>query len=115
MSFSVTEDQFILAYYLPFLRAIEMGDHIEAQSPFTTASFEQQELRVSMPNALVERIRRAEAGELAGLFEDMLGLLADTTSIGDRVFRDGVTIATAWNEALSLPDWDQPGETFTFG
>lgn len=120
VSFPVTLDRFSLAYYLPFLRAIEMGDRAEDDSrsitaSLTTVSFAQFGLRVGMPTTLVERIRRAELGELTGLYVDIRGILAATPSTDERVFRDGVTITTAWNEALSLQDWGQSGESFIFG
>jgi hypothetical protein len=120
VSFPVTLDRFTLAYYSPFLRALDMGDHAEDDSlvdmaSFATASFSQFGLRVGMPNILVDRIRRAETGELTGLYEDVQRLLADIPSTDERVFRDGVTITTAWNEALSLQNWGLYGEGFKFG
>jgi hypothetical protein len=115
----------MLAYYLPFLRAVEMGDRTADEfgdsierfpsASFTIASFEQFGLRVGMPNQLIDRIQRAEAGELTGLYDYVRSLLRNTPGIEEGVFRDGVTIVTAWDEALSLPDWGQSGDRFTFG
>lgn len=77
-------DRFILAYCLPFLRAIEMGapteDDVADESSYrtvvTTVSFDQHGVGIGMPTMLADRVRRAEAGELTGLNDDVQGLLA---------------------------------------
>lgn len=66
-----------------------------------------------MPNELIDRIQRAEAGELTGLYDYVRSLLRNTPGIEESVLRDGVTIVTAWDEALLLPGWGQSGDSFT--
>ncbi|WP_233813403.1 hypothetical protein [Saccharothrix sp. S26] len=102
ISMRVSMDSLMLAYYSPFVRAIEIGD--AEDDKFTDmASFGGLGLHVGLRHNLRERIRRAESGELEGLHEDVLRILDDTP--GTALQRtDGTTVITDWNEVMSLDD-----------
>jgi len=57
VEFPVTRDRFILAYYLPFLRAVELGEQ-ESGDVFSSARFENVGLRVRLPRLLADRLQR---------------------------------------------------------
>ncbi|MFI6304977.1 hypothetical protein ACIBCH_24145 [Amycolatopsis thailandensis] len=103
VEFTVTRDRFILAYYLPFLRAVEVGGQ-ESDDVFISGSFESFGLRVRLPRLLADRLRAAEQGDVEGLDEDVRALLDAVTSRAPGVFSDGTVVETNWRDALELAD-----------
>ncbi|MEV6876603.1 hypothetical protein [Amycolatopsis sp. NPDC051128] len=104
VEFPVTRDRFVLAYYLPFLRAVELGEQ-ESGDVFSSARFENVGLRVRLPRLLADRLRAAEQGDVEGLDEDVRALLDDVTSREVGVFSDGTVVEADWQDALQLADW----------
>ncbi|QQQ74799.1 hypothetical protein IOD16_27180 [Saccharothrix sp. 6-C] len=104
ISLQVSMDRLMLAHYLPFVRAIEIGD-AEEDSSMDMASFGPLGLRVGLPSRLRERIRSAELGEIQGLYEDVLEILDRSSEDTPRRPADGTTVTTNWDEAMSFDDW----------
>jgi hypothetical protein len=97
LSLDISRDRFVLAYYLPFLRAIEMGD-AEDEASFSWGTFSNVGLRVGMPNVLLDRVRQADSGEIDGLFDDVQAFLSNRAESGGRTFSDGTGVRTAWGD-----------------
>jgi hypothetical protein len=100
----VTRDRFVLAYYLPFLRVFDFGNQ-EQDEVFQSATFANFGLRVKLPLVLVERLRRAESGQLEGLSRDVQGALNEVHSRELGVFPDGSVMETDWQSSIERQDW----------
>jgi hypothetical protein len=112
-SIDVNLDRYLLAYYEPFIAALdsgqtdiqtETGDDAEklARSPYTTSRFQQVGLRVGLLRTIERRMRLAIRGGFEGLGQDILSFLADQPSAG---FSDGTLIETDWEEFITINDW----------
>lgn len=106
---SVDLDRYMLAYYEPFTAAIDAGEtentDDEAQfAAIRAVRFPGLGLRLGLLRSIEQRVRRASAGELDGLGESILSDL--TTSRRAMPFSDGTLVETAWEEALTVRDWD---------
>lgn len=113
----VQRDRFILAYYEPFLAALEAGEQQRNQGNYRMASFGPFRLSVGILDAVAERVERARRGHLEGLHSDVIAQL-DTLLDDDRPanrFPDGTSISTKWQDALGQDDWSEFGETFPYG
>ncbi|GLZ29388.1 hypothetical protein Lesp02_15780 [Lentzea sp. NBRC 105346] len=104
ISLQISMDRLTLAYYLPFVRAIEIGDEEEHPS-VDMASLGPLGLRVGLLAQLRLRVRSAELGELQGLHEDVTNILSEWSETSDQVRTDGTMVATSWTEAMSIDDW----------
>lgn len=101
-------DSFVLAYYEPFLAALEAGEPLpDADSDYFTASFGPYGLQVSVLRPIVERVREARRGRLRGLRDDVVELLGPFTlwETPEDHFADGTRVATKWASALNQQDW----------
>ncbi|WP_146173705.1 hypothetical protein [Saccharothrix carnea] len=103
IALDVTRDRFMLAYYAPFLRALEVGVSRQDDN-FQSADFAGLGIRIGLSIPLVARLRRAESGALAGLSTDVEGLLAEVLSLQGGVLPDGSLVETDWQE--SIDRWD---------
>jgi hypothetical protein len=113
LSIDVNLDRYLLAYYEPFIAALDFGqtdiqtgagdDAKElTRSPYTTSRFQQVGLRVGLLRTIERRVRLAIRGEFAGLGQDILSSLADRPSAG---FSDGTLIETDREEFITINDW----------
>lgn len=117
---SVSRDGLALAYYLPFLRAIELGqrDTIDAEG-YVSATFPDIGVRVSLPNSLVRLVAEYEnSSNIDGLYMRINEVLTDGEELMDRPagryrsFPDGSVIETDWQESLSIQDWEPSEDWF---
>jgi hypothetical protein len=103
VSIPVDFDRFVLAYYEPFIAAIDAGftPDEELSGPIISAEFPPFRLRVGLLRSIERRVRAAIQGELSGLAQDVLSILADrpVTSISD-----GTLIETDWEQSLTIND-----------
>lgn len=99
-------DRFLLAYYAPFLAALDRGDRDQSADPAPLVSFGGLGLRVGLETRVHQRVRRAFDGDLVGLASDIAEILATTFEPGE-TFRDGSIIRTSWEDALTVQDWEQ--------
>jgi len=102
----VDTDRFLLAYYAPFLAALDIGDRDRSGGGATVVSFGGIGVRVGLESRVHERVLRAVAGELAGLTSDLAEILATAIEPGE-IFRDGTVIRTSWEDAFAVPDWEE--------
>jgi hypothetical protein len=109
----VTRDRFVLAYYLPFLRAQEFGEAVTENDesaamdnePFVAADFANFGLRLAVSRALVRRVRGALNGEMTGLHDSVLAILDDVHSRELNVFLDGTRVETDWDRDLLVEEF----------
>ena len=100
-----TLDRYMLAYYLPFVTIVDLGEVDADVEPVVTAGFPGFGLRVGLLRAIYERVQRAADGQLEGLSEDLQVILNDAT-IGELdLLPDGTTVTTEWADAIATQDW----------
>lgn len=112
----VTSDGYMLAYYLPLLNAIDLGESEEDRNQltalpqgrgrFVSARFGAFGVRVALLRSVADRVRRAATGELEGLHAELQALLTDGLSREVGMFPDGTIVETNWNESLAVSDWE---------
>lgn len=101
-------DDFVAAYYAPFLAAINAGKRVQnAESNYLTASFGPFGIRVSILRSIAKRVRAAQRGRILGLQNDALTQLPDASGweIAPGRFADGTGMATKWEDAFAQEDW----------
>lgn len=76
VSLDISRDQYMLAYYAPFLRAFEFGTPREGDE-YRSVDFIDLGIRMTMPWWLSERVRQAESGEVDGLGRDIADRLGE--------------------------------------
>ncbi|MER5266763.1 hypothetical protein ABTZ99_32190 [Actinosynnema sp. NPDC002837] len=106
VALDVTRDRFMLAYYSPFLRALEIGTPGQDED-YQFAEIASLGIRVGLPISLVVRLRRAESDELDGLSVDVEDLLEELRSRRVGVLPDGSLVETDWQGSLDRRDRDR--------
>ncbi|MEO3807240.1 hypothetical protein [Nonomuraea sp. B1E8] len=99
-------DSFILAYYEPFMAAIDAGER-EAALEFPDAyfaNFPQFGMRFGIIRPIYDRIRRAQNGETAGLFREITQILQNRDEYSEVAFMDGSIIEADWSASLAVND-----------
>lgn len=107
--FDIELDRYILAYYEPFVTAIDFGEPDPEQGPYAVARIGGLNLRIGLLRSVVERMQEARGmrgGAITGLHGFVLSALRQGTALGDRTFRDGTLLDAAWDDAISIVDWD---------
>jgi hypothetical protein len=54
----------------------------------------------------MQEARGVRGGAITGLCGFVLSALREGTALGDRTFRDGTLLDAAWDDAISIVDWD---------
>jgi hypothetical protein len=107
VALDVDLDRFMLAYYEPFIVAIDTGVNEpdqELRSPVRSVRFQTLGLRIGLLRSIEERVRLAiREGDTVGLGQSILSQLATAQSTA--LFADGSLIETDWEEALTRGDW----------
>lgn len=111
MSLAIDVDRFVLAYYEPFLRAIESGETAsdtrgEGEVGVVTSRFEAVGVTVGLRKDIADLVRRAEEGQVEGLASSVMEALDVSTA--PATFADGIVVETSWDSALSIGDWEYP-------
>lgn len=107
VAFDIELDRYILAYYEPFLTAIEFGEGESNQGAYVTARIGGLNLRIGLLRSVAERMQSARDGATTGLHNFVLSALSENAALDDRSFRDGTVVDTAWNASISLGDWER--------
>jgi hypothetical protein len=107
----VNLDLYFLAYYEPFIAAIDFGepDGVLDDEEMIFSAIPRAGLRVGIRRSIADRIRVARrANVTAGLAESIWSLLARNSSelTAGTAFPDGTAIQTNWEAYLSLNDWE---------
>ncbi|TKA08561.1 hypothetical protein [Actinacidiphila oryziradicis] len=108
---AVNLDRFLLAYYEPYLAAVDMGDTDSGSGPVLAARFEHFGIRVGLLRSIADRVRQALDGQVTGLHGAVKEILQHTqeqvlAEFDDRVnVNDGTLVETTWEAALTLTDY----------
>jgi len=102
-----TLDRYMLAYYLPFVTIVDLGEPGTEPGRVVTAGFPGFGLRVGLLRAIYERVQRAAEGQLQGLGDDVQAILSDVTLGELNVLPDGTTVTTEWADAIAIQDWSE--------
>lgn len=110
VNLAIDVDRFVLAYYEPFLRAIESGEssrgaHGEGEVGVITARFDVVGVTVGLRQDIADLIRRAEEGRIEGLASSVMSAL--DTDLPAATFADGTVMDTGWESALAIDDWEE--------
>ena len=100
-------DGYLLAYYEPFLAAINAGASDVRGQRYLTAHLGLLDVRIGVRRDLAIRLQQARQGEVSGLAERVFGLL-DTRVEPDEAatgFPDGTLVGTNFADAIALNDW----------
>lgn len=111
---NVDIDHYMLAYYEPFIAALDFRERRGADEIFVSSStyrvstqFTQSGLRIGLLRTIDERIRQAlERNSPEGLGEEFLGLLTRYRKDQPRApeFPDGTFVEADWEESISIND-----------
>lgn len=97
-----TTDEFMLAYYLPFLTIIELSDHGPDTAATVTGGFGTFGQRVDMLSSVYQRVQRAtQERDLGGPSENIQRLLDQAPLRDLGLLADGTAAGTAWTEAVA--------------
>ncbi|MGJ5753366.1 hypothetical protein FB563_1499 [Streptomyces puniciscabiei] len=98
-----------MAYYEPFLAAIDMGDSNSSSDHFVAARFEPFRVRVGLLRPIADRVRQARAGQVSGLYGSVKEILLNTQErnlgrLEGHTATDGTLVETDWGAQLALND-----------
>ncbi|MGY0486715.1 hypothetical protein [Streptomyces sp. WG-D5] len=68
IALGVNLDRFLLAYYEPYLAAVDMGDTYSSDGPFLAAQFEHFGIRVGLLPPIADCVRQAQEGQVTGSY-----------------------------------------------
>ncbi|MFF3467583.1 hypothetical protein [Streptomyces sp. NPDC002619] len=111
----VDRNRFALAYYEPFLAALDTGQEEPITDGYQVASFGPFRASIGVLDVVVQRVQQAGQGRLDGLYQDVVELLEThlATARPANRFTDGTFVTTKWQEALNHDDWSaEEGEGF---
>jgi hypothetical protein len=106
LTMSVDLDRYMLAYYEPFIVAIDAGEPESDQEPTSlirSVRFQALGIRIGLLRSIEQNVRRASAGELAGLGQSILSELRNVQSAAP--FSDGSMLEADWETSLTISDW----------
>jgi hypothetical protein len=102
----INPDLYFLAYYEPFIAAIDFGvssDSLAGDEEMIFSTLPQAGLRIGVLRAVADRIRAATQQDATGLGDSIRSVLEQRSSIAG--FPDGTSVETDWEDYLSLSDW----------
>lgn len=103
----VNIDRYFLAYYAPFVTAIDFGNAETAleDSEIIYATLPLAGLRIGILRSIADRVRAASQGDIAGLADSIRSLLEQSTPFAG--FPDGTIVETNWDASLTIRDWEK--------
>ncbi|MFM9596273.1 hypothetical protein ACKI1J_40520 [Streptomyces scabiei] len=110
ITLGVNLDRFLLAYYEPFLAAVDMGDAHRNDGPFLVAQFEQLGVRVGLLRPIADFVRQAQDRQAAGLYAAVKEVLQGAeeqglAQLGHGLAGDGTLVEAKWEPSLTLADY----------
>ncbi|MFB6642937.1 hypothetical protein ACFCYF_37590 [Streptomyces chartreusis] len=105
-------DRFILAYYEPFLAALEAGQEEPARDAYEFASFGPFQVSIGVLAPVARRVRQAQRGRMSRLYQDVVELLDTHLPAAGPAnrFTDGTTVMSKWQQAVDQDDWSTGGD-----
>lgn len=104
----VNVDRYFLAYYEPFVAAIDFGDVEETADEDSQMIFSRLPsagLRLGLLRSIADRVRAASRGDVSGLAESIKLLLEQATPFAG--FPDGTVVETDWEDSITINDWEE--------
>lgn len=103
----VNLDRYFLAYYEPFVTAIDFGnaETVTEDSEMIFATLPLAGLRLGILRGIAVRVRAASQGDIAGLADSIRSLLEQSTPFAG--FPDGTVVETDWDVSLTIRDWEK--------
>jgi hypothetical protein len=104
-------NRFVLAYYEPFLRALDSVDQAGSAAGSAASLVEVGAgVSIGLEASVEQRVRAAVDGAVEGLADDLSEILAPLDPDGPgQWFPDGSAFSTSWAESLNQRDFE-PGE-----
>jgi hypothetical protein len=117
IAIDVDLDRYMLAYYEPFIAAIDAGEeetgeekteeeeetYPESRQQIRSARLQALGVRIGLLRTIDQRVRRAILGELAGLGS---AILSDLSRLHEAApFSDGSLLEADWEASLTIRDW----------
>ncbi|MDQ3790001.1 MAG: hypothetical protein M3422_22510, partial [Actinomycetota bacterium] len=96
IALNVTRDRFMLAYYAPFLRVLDVAGQ-GRDDFFYTAELDESGVRVRLAVSIVDRVRRA-LDQPQGLYGDVLVMLEELQALQLGALPDGSVIEANWQD-----------------
>jgi hypothetical protein len=95
----ISEDRFMLAYYAPFVAALEYGEPAgNSDDLFEVVNLPAARARVGLLRSIADAVRQGQFSG-AGLSSAVTVALAESPNLP---FRDGSLVESDWNSELSL-------------
>ena len=111
VAIGVDIDRFVLAYYEPFLAAVELGqadrgreNQVGDEANLEVARLDPVRIRIGLVRDVAVLVRRARQDEMSGLAHSVVRVLERRTS--PSVFPDGTLVETDWETELETQDRD---------
>ncbi|WP_433458462.1 hypothetical protein [Micromonospora sp. CA-248212] len=99
-------DDYMLAYYAPFVLAIDAGEPVVRNDRTIAARFASMGVTVCMWSDIYMRVHQAAAGGVDRLYQDVQLMLDEGLSQPLALLADGTTVETAWRAVVSASDWE---------
>ncbi len=100
-------DAYALAYYEPFLLAVEAGEPShELGEHLVSAHFGPFGMTVGLLRTVATLVREARVGSRDGLYEQVRAAVVQNADREPRLFLDGTVMQTSWSEAMRVADWE---------
>lgn len=101
------KDEFALAYYEPFLRALDLDQARRGESGGDTTESTLAGVSIGLMPAVEDRIRSAQNGPagLDGLDQDLKEILEQPDETDGLRYPDGSLFRTSWHEEMTLKDF----------
>ncbi|MEV6925546.1 hypothetical protein AB0M46_13750 [Dactylosporangium sp. NPDC051485] len=100
-------DAYMLAYYGPFILAIDGGEPADGgDDNIVAARFPSFGVTVRMWSDLYVRVQQAFGGLLDGLYDDLQQMLDEASSRPLRLMSDGTAMRTDWTDLIDASDWE---------
>lgn len=108
----IQAQRFFLAYYEPFVTAIERSRRREQDRRMTIAFVDGTDVRIGLDNRILRAVRVATEGDRDGFVGEILDLAGSAQGFDEeaelgQVFPDGTLIGTSWDEAIQVRDWER--------
>jgi hypothetical protein len=106
VALDIDSDRYFLAYYEPFVTAIDEATEVDRVDGTTLGSFVGAGLRIGLLTSVEALVREAQGGSIEGLGIKVRSLLREARD-GQLQFRDGSVVETDWDDALRTDDSEE--------
>jgi len=97
-------DMYMLAYYAPFVMAVEAGEPVVRDDATVAARFSTFGMTVRVWSGIYIRVQQAAGGMLDGLYDDLQQMLDEALTQPTGLLPDGTVVETEWADTISASD-----------